>query len=335
MIGLRNSFRILLVAGLVTFSACSSVAEPDDQQIVKDIQSQLFSHRQLKNRDISVVSSEGIVTLSGTVEDRSERLQVGEIARQAKGVKQVTDMLSLAAPQPPEEEPVAAAPVRRAPPPRLPPPVAAPAPKPVARPAPLEAAPAAPTPTREPPARRAPRPPRLVSVGVPAGTIIQVRMIDNIDPTRHSAGEEFAASVDSALVVDGRIIAPRGTDATVRLIEARTSGRFKGRSELRIELIAVYIEGREYPVETTDYLHQGGSRGKNTATRVGAGAAIGSVIGAIAGGGKGAAIGGAIGAGGGTAAQAATKGKQVQLPTETRIDFVLRVPFTATIQDRR
>ena len=331
MIGLRNAFRILLVAGLITFSACSSVTEPDDQQIVKDIQSQLFSHRQLKNRDISVVSSEGIVTLSGTVEDQSERLQVGEIARQAKGVKQVTDMLSLAAPQPPEEEPVAAAPVRRAPPP----PVAAPAPKPVARPAPLETAPAAPTPTREPPTRRAPRPPRLVSVEVPAGTIIPVRMIDNIDSTRHRAGEEFAASVDSALVVDGRIIAPRGTDATVRLLEARTSGRFKGRSELRLELIAVYIEGREYPVETTDYLHQGGSRGKNTAKKVGAGAAIGSIIGAIAGGGKGAAIGGAIGAGGGTAAQAATKGKQVQLASETRIDFVLRVPFTATIQDRR
>lgn len=326
---LRNFFSILLVAGLVTFSACSSTAEPDDLQIVKDIQSQLFSHRQLKNRDISVVSSEGIVTLSGSVEDQSERLQVAEIARQAKGVKQVTDMLSLAAPPPPEEEPVAAAPVRRAPPPP------APAPKPVAQPKPVEAAPIAPTPTREPPARRAPRPPRLVSVEVPAGTIISVRMIDNIDSARNRAGEEFAASVDSALAVDGRIIAPRGTDATVRLIEARTSGRFRGRSELRIELVALHIEGREYQVESTDYLHQGGSRGKNTATKVGAGAAIGSIIGAIAGGGKGAAIGGVIGAGGGTAAQAATKGKQVELASETRIDFVLRVPFTATIPDRR
>lgn len=331
MRSLRNFSSILLVAGLVTFSACSSTAEPDDQQIVKDIQSQLFSHRQLKTRDISVVSSEGIVTLSGSVEDQSERLQVGEIARQAKGVKQVTDMLSLAPPAPPEEEPVAAAPVRR----RPPAPAPAPAPQPVAQPKPVEATPVAPTPTREPPARRAPRPPRLVSVEVPPGTIIPVRMIDNIDSTRHHAGEEFAATVDSALAVDGRIIAPRGTDATVRLIEARTSGRFRGRSELRIELVALHIEGREYQVETTDYLHQGGSRGKNTAKKIGAGAAIGSVIGAIAGGGKGAAIGGAIGAGGGTAVQAATKGEQVELASETRIDFVLRVPFTATIQDRR
>ena len=337
MRSLRNFSSMLLVAGLVTFSACSSTAEPDDQQIVKDIQSQLFSHRQLKTRDISVVSSEGIVTLSGSVEDQSERLQVGEISRQAKGVKQVTDMLSLAPPAPPEEEPVAAAPVRRRAPP--PAPAAAPAPQPVAQPVaqpkPVEATPVAPTPTRNPPVRRAPRPPRLVSVQVPPGTIIPVRMIDSIDSTRHRAGEVFAASVDTALAVDGRIIAPRGTDATVRLIEARTSGRFKGRSELRIELVALHIEGREYQVETTDYLHQGGSRGKNTAKKVGAGAAIGSIIGAIAGGGKGAAIGGAIGAGGGTAAQAATKGEQVELASETRIDFVLRVPFTATIQDRR
>jgi hypothetical protein len=62
------------------------------------------------------------------------------------------------------------------------------------------------------------------------------------------------------------------------------------------------------------------------------GAAIGTGIGAIAGGGKGAAIGAGIGAGAGTAAQVFTKGKQVQVPSETKLDFTLEEPVQVTIQ---
>ena len=55
------------------------------------------------------------------------------------------------------------------------------------------------------------------------------------------------------------------------------------------------------------------------------------VIGAIAGGGKGAAIGAAAGAGAGGAYQAATRGKQVKVPSETKLDFQLEQPVTVTV----
>ncbi|MBZ5515029.1 MAG: hypothetical protein LAN62_09340 [Acidobacteriia bacterium] len=55
------------------------------------------------------------------------------------------------------------------------------------------------------------------------------------------------------------------------------------------------------------------------------------IIGAIAGGGKGAAIGAAVGAGAGTAVQAATKGQQIQIPPETKLDFTLKAPITVTM----
>jgi hypothetical protein len=68
---------------------------------------------------------------------------------------------------------------------------------------------------------------------------------------------------------------------------------------------------------------EGKGRGKNTAAKVGGGAAIGAIIGAIAGGGKGAAIGSAAGAGVGAGANTITRGEQVQIPSESLVNFQL------------
>ena len=67
---------------------------------------------------------------------------------------------------------------------------------------------------------------------------------------------------------------------------------------------------------------------------MGGGAALGAIIGAIAGGRKGAAIGAGVGAGTGGGVQAASKGQQVKIPSESKIDFTLKAPLTVTI-DRR
>jgi outer membrane lipoprotein SlyB len=86
--------------------------------------------------------------------------------------------------------------------------------------------------------------------------------------------------------------------------------------------------GKTYNIQTDQYKKQGSSRGKNTAEKVGAGAAIGGIIGAIAGGGKGAAIGAAAGAGVGGGVQAASKSQQIKLPSETVLNFTLQQPVT-------
>ena len=66
-----------------------------------------------------------------------------------------------------------------------------------------------------------------------------------------------------------------------------------GRSELGLELASIQFQGKTYNVVSSDVKQSGTSRGKQTAERVGGGAALGALIGAIAGGGKGAAIGAA------------------------------------------
>jgi len=211
------------------------------------------------------------------------------------------------------------------------PPNPAPAPPAAAAPLQVAATPAAAPPAAqpEPPAPPAPKPPERVTV--PSGTVVTVRLIDGIDSSHNRPGEEFAASLDAPLVVGDRVVAPRGTDARVRLINARTAGHMSGQSELQLELIGLTVNGTFYNTQSGYYEQRGGSRGQRTAETVGGGAVLGALIGAIAGHGKGAAIGSAVGAGAGTAAQVATKGQQVKVPAETKLDFTLKEPIAVSM----
>jgi hypothetical protein len=215
-------------------------------------------------------------------------------------------------------------------------PSAAPAPAPspaAAAPAPaaspqVATAPAAPAP---PPPAPTPAPKPQEHLEIPAGTVLTVRMIDNIDSSRNRPGEEFAASLDSPIVVGDRVVASRGSDARVRLVDAKSAGHIEGQSELELELINVTINGVSYATTSGYYEQHGGSRGRRTAETVGGGAVLGALLGGILGHGKGAAIGSVAGAGAGTAVQVSTKGSQVKVPAETKLDFTLKDPVTVTM----
>jgi len=348
---------LIVLASMLLLGSCNileTFQPPDDKAIVSEVQAKLFEDPVLKTRDIRVTAEKGVVMLAGTVATELEKAAVERFASRAKGAKQVVNQLAVvpttatAAPAAPAEAPAATAA------PETPAPVATTAPAPAAQPRATrrrERA-AAPTPAVEPTAASetaavpapapvaraaeapaaAPAPARQPEhVTIPAGTVITVRMIDRIDSSRNRPGEEFAATIDAPVVVDDRVVIRRGADARVRLVESRSAGRMTGRSELHVELVGLAIGAQSYAVETGMVEKAGASRGKRTAETVGGGAALGALIGAIAGKGKGAAIGGAIGAGAGTAVQASTKGEQVQIPPETKLDFTLRAPLTLTM----
>jgi hypothetical protein len=170
-------------------------------------------------------------------------------------------------------------------------------------------------------------------VTIPAGTRISVRTIDAIDSTQNHVGDRFQASLEEPLRVDGSEIV--STDAGVygRLAESKESGTFTGRSQLRLELTALVVNGQTVTIVTGDYELTSKSRGASTAKRTVGGAAVGSIIGAIAGGGKGAAIGAGVGAGAGAGSEIITKGDQVKVPSETLIEFTLQQD--ASIPTRR
>jgi hypothetical protein len=129
------------------------------------------------------------------------------------------------------------------------------------------------------------------------GTRISLRTIDAIDSAKNRPGDRFQASLEEPLVSGGNVIVPKGADVYGRLAESKESGTFSGRSQLRLELTEIVINGQTVPVATGEYELTGKSRGASTAKRTVGGAAVGSVIGALAGGGKGAAIGAGVGGG--------------------------------------
>jgi hypothetical protein len=161
---------------------------------------------------------------------------------------------------------------------------------------------------------------------VPAGTRILVRTIDPIDSTKQKTGDRFTASLETNLVVDNIVVAPRGATVYGRLAAASSSGRMKGSSELSLELTDIVIRGTAYPLLTSTYDIKGKGEGGNTTKKILGGAGLGALIGGIAGGGKGAGIGALAGAGAGTAVAASKKGEQLSIPSESLLEFRLQQP---------
>ncbi len=314
---------VMVVLAIGLAAGCSRGRS--DQDITTDVKAKMFSDPQLKGANLEVAAKNGEVTLAGEVPNDAARYQAFKLATETPGVTKVNDRMSVKiaeAPAPlPEAKPepvpapaparrltrkTSAAPLREAAPPPTPPGAD-----------PMAAAPAPPP---------APAPPQPKHVEIPAGTSVVVRMIDAIDSEINHTGEIFRASLDAPLVVDNEIVVPTGTDVYVKLVEARSAGHISGRSELRLELVRMQFQGKSYVLASSEYEQVGTSRGKRSAATIGGGAAIGAAIGAIAGGGKGAAIGAGVGAGSGTAIQVLTKGKQIKIPSETKLDFKLEQP---------
>src|SRR6516164_4982720 len=163
-------------------------------------------------------------------------------------------------------------------------------------------------------------------VTVPAGTRILVRMVDSVDSSKQKTGYRFTATLEANLQATDVTVAKKGTTLYGVLAKASSSGKFKGSSELNLELTDIVINGTTYPLMTSTYEIKGKGEGGNTAKKVVGGAGLGALIGGIAGGGKGAGIGALAGAGAGTAVAATKKGEQVSVPSETLLEFRLEQP---------
>jgi hypothetical protein len=333
------SLRILpLALALAIGVAC--IKAPNDAQVTSDIQSKLAADSGLQNKQLTVQSDKGTVTLSGTVDNDAQREAAAKYAASAHGVKtvinnlQVAPMAAMAAPQ--DTAPPVAAPA--------PQPEPAPAAKPSpsrkhhssrsssenmapAQPAPVESAaapPPAPVAQNTPP----PPPPPPAKVTLPSGTQVPVRLVDALDSATAQTGDNFHATLDSPIAIDGEVAIPAHYDVEGHVVAAQASGKFAGRALLELQLDRIKVGDKWYNIETDHFKQETGSRGKNTATKVGVGAAAGAILGGIFGGGKGAAIGSVAGAGAGGGVQAASKKPDIKLASERILTFTLQQAVT-------
>jgi hypothetical protein len=165
---------------------------------------------------------------------------------------------------------------------------------------------------------------------LPAGTQVSVRSEETIDSATAVEGQTYAAEIaDDVLDANGDVVIPHGSNAQIVIRSASKGGRFRGASDLVLDLKSITVEGQQYTISTTD-LKESGKQGLGANTRTaeytGGAAALGAIIGAIAGGGKGAAIGAGAGAGAGALTQVVTKGAAIRVPVETVLTFKLDKP---------
>jgi hypothetical protein len=330
---LLSSFAIALVLSL----GVGCTKKPDDAKISTDIQNKFSQDSGLASKQLTVQSANGVVTLSGTVDNDAQRDAASRQAASVAGVKKVVNNLEVGSAPVASPEPAtsasAAAPAEKA------------KPRPgkkshrpktseatnesssnagqmAANETPLPATPPENTPTAPAP----PPPPKKFIID--QGTQVSVRLIDPIDSEKNQTGDTFHATLNAPLASDGEEAVPAGVEVTGHLVDVKSAGKFAGQSVVVLQLDSLSSGGKTYDIQTDQYRKQGSARGKNTAEKVGGGAALGAIIGALAGGGKGAAVGAAAGAGVGGGVQAASKSQQIKLPSETVLNFTLQAPVT-------
>ena len=163
-----------------------------------------------------------------------------------------------------------------------------------------------------------------VGTTIPASTPVVVRMIDSADSSHDWVGKEYRASLEEPLVNQtGEVVAPRGSDVLIVLTDQQQSGHVAGKTELRLALRSLTINGKRYDVSSTNVVEASSSRTARSGKTIGGLAAAGAAIGAITGGGKGAAIGAGSGAALGTLGHVLTSGQRVRVPSEARLTFRL------------
>lgn len=340
-----NTLRISLMCVLLSLGltlACNRT--PDNGKLTSDVENRIQSDASLTSKQqITVQANDGVVTLTGTVASDAERTLAGIDASKVDGVKTVVNNLQAAPPvaeapaaeQSPETAAPAVAPEPEKQERRKSKPSAdrrhqrddqdstpTPAPAVAQNTPPAKEMPAAPPPP--------PPPPPVVKVTIPDGTQLAVRLVESLDSGRNKAGDTFHGSLSQPIVIDGKVVIPASADVAGQVTDVKDAAHFTGNSSMTLKLNTLTVNGKTYQISTEEFSQQGKGRGKNTAAKVGGGAAVGALIGGLIGGGKGAAIGAGVGAGGGTAAQAVTKGEQVRLPSESVVNFRLSEPVTVT-----
>jgi hypothetical protein len=323
-----------LMAGCKNQQATQQPATRTDQQVASDIQAKIQGESALTGQNIQISVSNSVATLNGTVSDEASRALAANDSGTVDGVKTVVNNLTV------ESATRHSAPAQTPAEPRKPEarhdrhPVqaqAAPAPQPQPAPQPEYNAPPQQQAAAPPTAPPAPPKPVTQQYTLDSGTVVPVTITEALDSKTAQPNDAFHATLASDLVSNGMVVIPRGSAVMGRVVQVHEAAHFKGAALLTVELTEITARGRKLTLVTDSYSKEGSARGKNTAVKAGGGAALGAIIGAIAGGGKGAAIGAAAGAGAGTGVNAVTRGEQVQIPSETRLEFRLQSPITVSV----
>jgi len=165
-------------------------------------------------------------------------------------------------------------------------------------------------------------------VTIPAGALLRMRINQTLDSARTKPGEHFDGIVVNDVSAGGAVAIPRGAAVQGVVVDAKKSGALAGRGELSLQLTQVTLGGKNYPIASDIWAHNGADKTVQSVNSVAVGGGVGALVGAAAGGGAGAAIGAGVGGLLGLGSSAASHSGQVFVPSEGLLTFHLAQPAT-------
>lgn len=163
-------------------------------------------------------------------------------------------------------------------------------------------------------------------------------------------GDKIAFTVTRDVIVNGILVIPCGATAYGTVVAAKQAGRLVGASSLTLELTALNLDGRSYPLYTPPFKVAGVSKTAPTVHKMAVGASVGALAmeartdqlnphltKQVTAGGHALAdgIGAGLGAGVGTAIAATSPPSIALIPAESQIEFTLASPIAVYPVDQR
>lgn len=334
--------------------------QPPDSQIETDAVHAISSSNALKTEPITAATTQGEVTLTGTVSSESARELAEMLVSQVTGVVHVNNQLKVAGePQQPDAAMQSgnganAQPADNSTQPQVQAPTGDQAqdesgqtasaenaqagrPQYQQNPAPAQNGPQSYAPLPQPQMQPQPQPaPQAAAnydaspVTIPQGTMLELRTAEPLDSKHAKNGTMFELTVIRDVYANGKLAIPRGATVHGIVTESKKSGDLGGAPELALQLQSLDLGSNSYTLVSDAFKVRGPNKAGYTASNILGGAGLGTIIGGIIGRGPGAAVGAVVGATTGTAVSAASPGPRAWIPAEALVTFHLAQPVTVT-----
>src|SRR5215471_14706391 len=92
----RRYLGLALLSLALAVMGCNKMGSRSDSQIASDVQNKIFADSSVPDKQITINSNKGVVTLSGTVSSDAARSAAATDAAQVDGVKTVVNNLEVA-----------------------------------------------------------------------------------------------------------------------------------------------------------------------------------------------------------------------------------------------
>jgi hypothetical protein len=169
-------------------------------------------------------------------------------------------------------------------------------------------------------------------VGIPAGSLIDARLDQELSTINNKPGDLATGTVVAPVAVDGRIVIPAGARVRGRVTAVEQSTEDDGATVMKLEFTEIEIANRSYPMEVSMIRAHPEMRSKTksgeAAAQIGAGAVGGAILGRILGGDtKSTALGAIAGAATGTAIVLGTRDSYAVLPAGSVVQLRTEEPM--------